>query len=82
MKNKTIFQMLIDAIKTLFASTHGQMLIHEVKIPNEVREYEKEILSDIKMRGPKEDKINLRNDANNFKNDVRKAVDDYYSEFV
>lgn len=74
--------MLIDAIKSFFTSTNGQFLIHEVKLPIEVREYEKEILNDFEMRGPREDKINLKQDANNFKKDVKNAVDDYYAEHV
>lgn len=72
--------MLIDVIKSIFGSTHGQMLIHQTKLPKDVREFEEEILNDLELKTLKEDKINLRNDSIRLKSDIKKSVDSYYTE--
>lgn len=74
--------MIVNAIKSIFTTTSGQLLIHDVDLPKEVREYENEIFYDLEMKNLKEDKINLKNDSIRLKKDAHKAVKNYYSEFV
>lgn len=78
MENKSFFQMLKKALKAIFLPTHGKLLKHDVEIPDEVYEFKKEILSDMKMKSFSQDKINLRNDSQQVRKDIRKSVSNFY----
>lgn len=81
MASKSIFISLLSMIKMFFSRTSGVFKPHG-QLTDEVSEYKKEILSDLDLKHPKEDKQNLRRDFNSVKSDFHNALDAYRSEYV
>lgn len=73
---------MIEAIKCFFFKSNGILLIHSHELPSEVNDYYNEIIVDLEMKKPSEDKKNMRADGANLKNDFKKAVDAYHTELV
>ncbi len=81
MKNSKLTTM-IEAIKAFFVKSNGILLLHDQDVPSELRSYYIEITSDLEMKKLSEDKKNMRSDGERLKNDIKKAVAAYHSEFV
>ncbi|QKJ28288.1 hypothetical protein HQ865_00445 [Mucilaginibacter mali] len=73
---------MIEAIKTFFVKSHGILLIHKHDLPYEFNDYYDEIVSDLEMKGIREDKKNMKSDGGYFKNDIKKSIAAYHSELA
>ena len=72
MKKKNIFKMIFEKIKSAFLQSSGTLLPHDADIPNEVYEIRDEVMSDLSMKQPHEDRINLKKDAERVRSDFNK----------
>jgi len=77
------FNMIFKRIKNIISNNHGIFNYrHSLQLPIEMHDYEREVLSDLKMKPMSDDKANLKRDVNTVKAGFRKATDEYRFECV
>jgi hypothetical protein len=69
-----------EYIKEIFYSMHGAFVTPKDYVDPSLKEFESSVMEDMQMYHLSNDKINMHNDSQNIKSDIRKAVKDYKVE--